>query len=78
MRQKKGAVHLAQRFEEIVPDYSKDKVYNSDIKKVAQWYNILHKLDLLIKEEPETTAEKETAPVAKKKKRKATPKTKAE
>jgi hypothetical protein len=40
-------------FEEILPDYSKDKVYTSDIKKVAMWYNILHKLDLLIKEEPE-------------------------
>ena len=44
-------------FEGILPEYSKDKVYTSDIKKVAQWYNILHKLDLLIKEEPEKAAE---------------------
>jgi hypothetical protein len=38
-------------FEEILPDYSKDKVYVSDIRKVAAWYNILQKLDLLVKEE---------------------------
>jgi hypothetical protein len=42
-------------FEGIVPDYSKEKVYTSDIRKVAQWYNILHKLNLLVKEEPEAT-----------------------
>ncbi len=40
-------------FEGILPDYSRDKVYVSDIKKVALWYNILHKLNLLVKEEPE-------------------------
>lgn len=39
-------------FEEVLPDYSRDKVYVSDIRKVIAWYNILHKLDLLIKEEP--------------------------
>jgi len=44
-------------FEEILPDYSRDKVYVSDMKKVALWYNILHKLNLLIKEEPEAEAE---------------------
>jgi hypothetical protein len=38
-------------FEEVLPDYSKDKVYVSDIRKVAAWYNILQKLDLLVKEE---------------------------
>ena len=51
-------------FEGILPEYSKDKVYTSDIKKVAQWYNILHKLNLLIKEEPEKAAE-EKPPVEK-------------
>jgi hypothetical protein len=38
-------------FEKVLPDYSKDKVYVSDIRKVAAWYNILQKLDLLVKEE---------------------------
>ena len=84
-------------FEGILPEYSKDKVYTSDIKKVAQWYNILHKLNLLIKEEPEKAAEEKpvngksakekpvkgksakgkTAPIAEKKKKKATPKPKS-
>jgi hypothetical protein len=69
---------LRNWFEVILPEYSKDKVYTSDIKKVAQWYNILHKLNLLVKEEPEATAEEEAAPVAEKKKRKTTLKQKAE
>ena len=77
---------LRSWFEEILPDYSKDKVYTSDIKKVAQWYNILHKLNLLVKEDPETTSddgtevaeESETAPSVEKKKRKSIPKPKTE
>jgi hypothetical protein len=69
---------LKMWFEGILPDYSKDKVYTSDIKKVALWYNILHKLDLLIKEEPEAGPETEASPVTEKKKKKATPKAKAE
>ena len=44
---------LKSWFEEVLPEYSRDKVYVSDIKKVALWYNILHKLNLLVKEEPE-------------------------
>jgi hypothetical protein len=67
-------------FEGILPEYSKDKVYTSDIKKLAQWYNILHNLNLLVKEEPEAAAsnEEEKAPVAEKKKKKATQKPKTE
>jgi hypothetical protein len=78
-------------FEGILPEYSKDKVYTSDIKKVAQWYNILHKLNLLIKEEPEKVADEKandaktakekatkakTATSAEKKKKKSSPKPK--
>jgi hypothetical protein len=70
-------------FEGILPEYSKDKVYTSDIKKVAQWYNILHNLNLLIKEEPEKAteekaAEEKPAQPAEKKKKKAAPKPKLE
>jgi hypothetical protein len=69
-------------FETILPEYSRDKVYVSDIKKVAQWYNILHTLGLLIREEPEAKKEEtgetaEKAP-AEKKKKKAAPKAKKE
>jgi len=68
-------------FEGILPDYDKDKVYTSDIKKVALWYNILHKLELLVKEKDEeqtddnkteetevATDKVDSAPVKKKKK----------
>jgi hypothetical protein len=54
-------------FSEVVPDYDKDRVYTSDIKKIAHWYNILHELNLLVKDEPE----KETGePVPEKKEEK--------
>jgi hypothetical protein len=81
---KSDPTKLKTWFEELLPEYSKDKVYVSDIKKVALWYNILHKLDLLKKDEPEAVEEKETEkvkgtekkPVAVKKKKKAAPKPK--
>lgn len=33
---------LTAYFEEVLPDYDQDRVYPSDIKKVIQWYNLLH------------------------------------
>jgi hypothetical protein len=39
--------------EEILPDYDKERVYVSDMKKLVQWYNILLKYDLLKPEEKE-------------------------
>lgn len=59
--QKTDPSKLTQWFESVLPEYSKNKVYVSDIRKVAQWYNILHKLGLLIKEEPEKEETAETA-----------------
>jgi hypothetical protein len=79
---KADAGKLKSWFEGILPEYSKDKVYTSDIKKVAHWYNILHGLKLLVKDEPvaeaETKTVEEKAPAAEKKKKKTTPKPKAE
>lgn len=46
-------------FGEVLPEYDKDKVYISDIKKVLHWYNILHALNMLVKDEPEKKEEKE-------------------
>lgn len=75
---------LKSYFEEVLPEYAKEKVYPSDIKKVVQWYNILHKLNLLLPDEPEkdpeqkeTLPETEKKPVDEKKKRKASTKPKA-
>ena len=46
-----SAEELKKVFEELVPNYDQEQVYNSDIKKVFQWYNILHDTDNLITEE---------------------------
>jgi hypothetical protein len=51
--QKSSSNDLKKYFEEILPDYNKERVFASDIKKVFLWYNKLHELNLLIKEEPE-------------------------
>jgi hypothetical protein len=32
---------LEAYFSEVLPDYDSDRVYQSDIKKVIQWYNLL-------------------------------------
>ncbi len=42
---------LEEYFFGILPDYDEDKVYASDIKKIVQWYNLLHKNNLLELEE---------------------------
>ena len=65
---KSSADELKTYFAEILPDYDRDRVYVSDIKKVINWYNILHKFDMLNFEEKEEV-KKEKAPV-----KKATPK----
>ncbi len=38
---------LEEYFFSLIPDYDEDRVYASDIKKVVQWYNILHKNDMM-------------------------------
>lgn len=34
---------LEEYFFNVLPDYDEERVYASDIKKVVQWYNLLHK-----------------------------------
>ena len=50
---------LTAYFETVVPDYDKERVYASDIKKILNWYNILQAKGLVSKEEP-VKAEKAT------------------
>lgn len=58
---KSSADELKNYFAEVLPDYDRDRVYVSDIKKVVQWYNLLHKFDMLnFDEEEESDAETET------------------
>lgn len=44
---------------EILPDYDQERVYSSDIKKLFQWYNLLHKSGNLKIEEEEKEEEKQ-------------------
>lgn len=48
---------LTEYLLEVLPDYDEDRVYPSDIKKLFQWYNILHKAGILELEEEEEDAE---------------------
>ncbi len=38
---------LKKYFGKVLPDYDKERVYVSDIKKVLTWYNLLHEKGLL-------------------------------
>ncbi|MEA3505731.1 MAG: DUF5606 domain-containing protein [Bacteroidota bacterium] len=44
---KSSANELKAYFEEILPEYDKERVYVSHIKKVISWYNILQKKEML-------------------------------
>jgi hypothetical protein len=72
---KSSANELKKYFEEVLPDYDRDRVYVSDIKKVINWYNILHKFEMLNfdeeVEETEEVAEEVTETVEEKPKAKA-------
>ncbi|HAQ19296.1 MAG TPA: hypothetical protein DCR40_08715 [Prolixibacteraceae bacterium] len=46
-------------FGEVLPEYDKDRVYVSDMKKIFQWYALLNEKNLLIdSEEENSTIEK--------------------
>jgi len=41
------AAELRKYMVEVLPDYDAERVYNSDLKKLFQWYNTLHGMDML-------------------------------
>jgi hypothetical protein len=51
---------------EILPNYDQERVYPSDVKKMFQWYNLLHKSGNLKLEEAEEDKTEKKAPKAKK------------
>ncbi|MFV0540009.1 MAG: DUF5606 domain-containing protein [Aestuariibaculum sp.] len=63
VKAKDGKDKLEAYFFDILPNYDEDRVYTSDIKKVIQWYNLLHQHDLLgnLEEEEEELEEKTKA-----------------
>jgi len=44
-------------FGEVLPEYDKDRVYVSDMKKILQWYQLLSDQNLLIESEEEKAEE---------------------
>ncbi len=44
---KSSSDELKDFFDDVVPDYDTERVYVSDIKKVIQWYNVLHEMEML-------------------------------
>lgn len=53
---------LAEYLESILPDYDKERVYPSDVKKIFMWYNLLHKAgELKLEEKEEKKAVKKSA-----------------
>jgi len=54
---KASANELKAYFEEVVPEFDKDRVYISDIKKVLTWYNSLQAKEMLDFSEPEDEPE---------------------
>ncbi len=55
---------LRTYFAKILPDFDRERVHNSDIKKLIQWYDILVKNGITDFEEKETTAEGEAEPAS--------------
>lgn len=47
---------LKKYFEIILPDYDRDRVFHSDMKKVIKWYNFLNERGLLTAEDESKAA----------------------
>jgi len=56
---KASASELSAHLEKALPNFDKERVYASDVKKIMQWYNLLHKNDLLKVEVKEEAPKKE-------------------
>ncbi|MBC7412607.1 MAG: DUF5606 domain-containing protein [Bacteroidia bacterium] len=48
---KSDGATLATYFKKVLPNYDTERVYASNIKKVIEWYNLLHAASLLIPSE---------------------------
>lgn len=50
---------LKSYFAEILPEYDRARVYTSDMKRVINWYNILHNLDMVSFDDEEESDDSE-------------------
>ena len=76
---KASPVELREKFLLVLPDYDEDAVYQSDMKKVFQWYQLLNDkgiLDFTVEKKEEAKAEEAPAEkkAVKKETKKAAPK----
>ena len=53
---KESSENLREALTAVLPDYDEDRVYDSDIKKLYQWYNILVDKGFISKEAAEKAA----------------------
>ena len=58
---KSKAEELKSFLKEILPNYDENRVYNSDIKKLVQWYNILIEQKIIQLKDIETEKKKSTS-----------------
>lgn len=56
---KASSIEIKNYFSEVLPDYDRDKVLLSDIKKIIKWFYFLSAHDLLTEEEEEVVVEEE-------------------
>lgn len=70
---KSSEAEMRNYLESVLANYDQERVYMSDIKKLFNWYNLLHENNLLIKEEVVETATEENE-AEKPKKKAAAPK----
>lgn len=77
---KESGASLRKYIEEVLPEYDESRVYDSDLKKLFQWYNILQTKGLVTPEPEteETAAEATTEEKPKKAKKAAEPKEEGE
>lgn len=61
---KASGAEIEKYFGQILPNYDRDRVYTSDMKKVLNWYNILHKEGLMSEEAFAEKTEEEVSEAA--------------
>ncbi|MBI3502740.1 MAG: DUF5606 domain-containing protein [Bacteroidetes bacterium] len=62
---------LKKFFESVLPEYDKEKVHTSDIRKAILWYNLLQKTDIFTQKEEEKKEGDEVSAVLKEEKEKS-------
>jgi len=57
---KESSQNLQAYFESILPDYDKKRVFDSDLKKLFAWYQLLQEKNMIVPEETEKETEEKS------------------